>query len=919
MRKKRIIALILAIVMIIALPVGVYFYPSLFDNNGNGGNNNGGNDNGGGKPGPLTQLTTQAVAFVVSKVCDANYKILDGYAANTEVDNTASGDNVDEVENYATEDTIPQELQMYFSSLRMCLTVPTVLDYVMDSASSGYYLNSFTLDQTYMCRDVQGEVQVGSADDDKTEEIVDLYYYKAEAVGDKINLYLEVEGILYVCQVEYDFENDELISARTIAGYENEYLLANIDYSTNSFMISSLTCESYDLLQDIFDGEVEFEEIETASGELYIGNITNNINTINFTQTVLGTPTANNLMKAFIKKFELGIQIDKIFDKKNVVLNDAFIDAMDFSDRRLDFRIQRKNEFKYEYVSTWMSYNDAVKFMNALAGAEEFDSMEFADLLIEECRDILESKGEGAYTGTLDFAVVGTGNKVAYLNVSKVYNDLNAYNVSYSYGDEFVEFSCKYENNTFTSMDDAYFGVEWRYDIKSDASGQYISIYSVNTLKMAVDVPETIEVDVSGTKKNLPVKELNDFYCYSYRNSNSNRVILNIPASVEKISLGTYLEVAEINIIGNHPEYNSVDGVLFSKDMKVLEKYPSQKVNETYSMPDTVELIGEDAFCSLSNLKTLNVSSSLRPFNYHSDYATYNRYLGELYANDFWLAWSLQNVNVPSNNTHYSSIDGVVFNKDGDTLLMCPMGRVGEYSIPTGTTTIEHGAFSYCKYLTKINIPNTVTKINDSAFSNCEALKEIYIPANVTSIEFGAFDTLENITFAPNHPTYVVDGGIVYNKDKTTLYYCTQNVKGNIVVASTVTRIEEYAFAYHEGLESVVIPANVTYIGMRAFLYSSVKEVTIQGTVYLGWDAFFRSELEVLRIQGISGIDTNDNKLDWDIIGDCPIETIHFGGTVAEWRGWESTYSFEDWYYGDITRLEVICSDDSIVYTRTNN
>ena len=62
MRKKRIVALILAIVMIIALPVGVYFYPSLFNNGGNnnGGNNNngnGGNGNGNNNQSPITQIT----------------------------------------------------------------------------------------------------------------------------------------------------------------------------------------------------------------------------------------------------------------------------------------------------------------------------------------------------------------------------------------------------------------------------------------------------------------------------------------------------------------------------------------------------------------------------------------------------------------------------------------------------------------------------------------------------------------------------------------------------------------------------------------------------------------------------------------------------------------------------------------------
>lgn len=915
MRKRKIVALILAIVMIIALPVGVYFYPSLFNNN-NGGNNGGGNGGNGENNTPSSSLTSQQVAYVVGEVCEQNYKILDGYAANSDVSNAAfDGEGSSEVQNYATADVIPEYLMLYFNALSVCLQVPAALDYVMNSASSQAYSNTFTLGQTYFCRDVYGEKDLGEG---RTEELVNIYYYKAEAVGDKIALYLEMEGETLICQVEYDFDTDTLISARTFTGQ----MFAEIDYSRNAFEVIGLYNNTLDMLQDILDGEFDYSDINTSTYDMwYRGNITTSINLIEFEEISLTSSGADILFNSYIKRFALGVDAEKIFDTANVVINNSFVDAMDYSMRRLDFKIQKKNEFKYEFVSTWVTYEDSLKFMNALVNAEEFSGLVYAKTLVEECRDILEARGEGAYTGELDFAVAGSGNKVAYLRVNKVNNDVNAYNVSYSYGDEFVEFSCKYENNTLISMEDAYFGIEWGIGVDTDGDGnEYVYITRVDTVKMSVDIPKEMEVEVSeGVTKTLPVKELRYFYCYSYTNSSVNRTIINIPASVEVITMGTYLEVAAINVAEGNPNYNSVDGVLFSKDMTLLLKYPSQRANESYSMPDSVVLIAEDAFCDLAYLKNLTISSNLRPFEYWQDYETYG-YMGELNARDFWLAWSLENIYVPAaGNANYSSIDGIVYSADGTTLIMCPMGKMGEVSIPNGVTTIGEYAFGYCKYVTKVTIPNSVTTIEDLAFSNCEGLKEIYIPASVTTIDFGAFNTLEKFEIDSNHPTYLVENGIVYNKDKTTLYYCTMSVTGEVTIPSTVTKINEYAFAYHTGITSVVIPANVTHIGMRAFLYSSVKEVTIQGTVFLGYDAFFRSELEVLRIQGISGIDTNDNKLDWDIIGDCPIEKVYFGGTVAEWESWESYYSFEDWYYGDITRLEIICSDDTIVYTRTND
>jgi hypothetical protein len=247
---------------------------------------------------------------------------------------------------------------------------------------------------------------------------------------------------------------------------------------------------------------------------------------------------------------------------------------------------------------------------------------------------------------------------------------------------------------------------------------------------------------------------------------------------------------------------------------------------------------------------------------------------------------------------------------------LCPNGRTGEFTIPNGVKVIGEYAFGYCKYLTKINIPSSVTKIDSLAFSLCESVTEIYIPETVIDIDFSAFENAK-VIISEEHAIYSTDeNGLVYSKDMKTLYYCPSTIKGAITIADSVTRIDDYAFAYNKGVTSVVIGENVTYIGDRAFLYSAVQEVTILGDVYLGYDAFFRSELKVLNIHGISGCYRDE--LDWDTIGDCPIETINFGGTKEEWLVWESEYSFEDWYYGDITRLVVVCKDGTITYTRTN-
>ena len=361
---------------------------------------------------------------------------------------------------------------------------------------------------------------------------------------------------------------------------------------------------------------------------------------------------------------------------------------------------------------------------------------------------------------------------------------------------------------------------------------------------------------------------------------------------------------------------------MIAKDMKMLIKYPALRTATSYTMPDTVETMWEDAFCNLQYLENLTVSANFRPIDSYEDYQEYGFY-AYLGARDFWISWSLKNVNVPITNQHYSSVNGVVYSKDGKTLLMCPMGKTGEFTVPSGVDTIGEYAFGYCKYLTKVTLPSSLTEIEDLAFANCEALKEIYIPANVTNIDFGAFSATK-VTFASNHSVYTADAdGVVYNKAMTMLYYCPSGVV-NYTVKDTVLEIGEYAFAYNETIKTVVIPSSVTVIGMRAFLYSSVEEITIQGTVVIDYEAFFRSELKVLNLHGLTEQDwwNGIEGMEWDAVEDClNFTTINFGGTREEWDEYGPQDNFQYFYcnkdYVKIVVNFVTSNEDSITYERT--
>ena len=134
--------------------------------------------------------------------------------------------------------------------------------------------------------------------------------------------------------------------------------------------------------------------------------------------------------------------------------------------------------------------------------------------------------------------------------------------------------------------------------------------------------------------------------------------------------------------------------------------------------------------------------------------------------------------------------------------------------------TINGWAFSDCLSLTGIEIPEGVTSIYGDAFYNSRNLTNITIPASVTYINSYAFSScysLTNITVAANNPNYTSEGGILYNKAKTTLIKFP-SASGAVSIPSGVITIGERAFLYCSNLTSITLPITVTSIGSDAFL-----------------------------------------------------------------------------------------------------
>jgi len=108
---------------------------------------------------------------------------------------------------------------------------------------------------------------------------------------------------------------------------------------------------------------------------------------------------------------------------------------------------------------------------------------------------------------------------------------------------------------------------------------------------------------------------------------------------------------------------------------------------------------------------------------------------------------SLTSIIVDNRNSVYSSIDGVLFDKNIRTLIFFPQGRNQRtYIIPSSVMSVGNSAFRYCDKLIGITIPSSVTSIGDQAFFSCHNLTSITIPSSVTSIGDQAFFDCRSLT-----------------------------------------------------------------------------------------------------------------------------------------------------------------------------
>ncbi|MGC9941777.1 MAG: leucine-rich repeat domain-containing protein [Verrucomicrobiota bacterium] len=339
-----------------------------------------------------------------------------------------------------------------------------------------------------------------------------------------------------------------------------------------------------------------------------------------------------------------------------------------------------------------------------------------------------------------------------------------------------------------------------------------VSITGYNGSGGAVTIPDTIN--------GLPVTGLDDYAFYQ-----TFLTSVEIPDSVTNIGdsvFGSCSDLTNIIVDASNPAYSSFGGVLFNKSQTTLIQYP-EGLDESYTVPATVTNIVDYAFNG-SALESVAIPGGVIS-------------IGE---SVFGICVNLIAITVASTNPAYSSLGGVLFNKNRTTLIQYPTALGGSYSIPETVTTVGDDAFSL-SLVSAVTIPSSVTSFGASVFSYCESLTAVTVPNSVTNLGSDTFDNcfkLASVLLSTNITTigdtvffecYKLNGmqippGVTSIGDST--FYDCSNLAG-INIPDGVTNIGS-AFNGCSSLASVTIPASVVSLGVAAFGFcSSLTNITV--------------------------------------------------------------------------------------------
>ena len=222
------------------------------------------------------------------------------------------------------------------------------------------------------------------------------------------------------------------------------------------------------------------------------------------------------------------------------------------------------------------------------------------------------------------------------------------------------------------------------------------------------------------------------------------------------------------------------------------------------SLPKKLLGIGESAFNGCTGLTQITIPDNLKEIGY-----------GAFFGCSKLLAFL-----VADNNSNFSSVDGVLFSREGTGLIMYPCGKTGDYRVPEGVTEIWDCAF-FGSLITRVVLPDSARYIDSGAFKNCYGLTNVILSNSLHDIGENAFYNCRSLLSVsiPPSVTYIGDNALGYSDDNIQEYY---DRKGNIIRSHS--KINDFTIYGRPGGEAEA------YAKANEFAFKPVLPQFISGT-----------------------------------------------------------------------------------------
>lgn len=315
-------------------------------------------------------------------------------------------------------------------------------------------------------------------------------------------------------------------------------------------------------------------------------------------------------------------------------------------------------------------------------------------------------------------------------------------------------------------------------------------------------------------------------------------------SAVDTITFNTKLKLANVSYLSannlvvakNDPSYQSIEGVIYTKDGKGIVRVPQKRTelkikegctefNMQSVLYNSTDSEG-DEFNNCSKLKKIVIPSSVKSINkikYKTDRAdacdmhvdTIEIVPKDFDANSLYALGSSLGKNITIESLMKLLPDQITY-KDHmyitkDHGLLKYDGKDANVEIPEEITWIAPEAFYRNETLKNVKLPSKITTIEENTFYGCSELEAVVIPDQVTMIGKSAFDectVLKSVTFGKS---------LKVIKDHA---FASVNIR-NFTIPSGIQKIETGAFAGINQIGTVTFEGSTKYVATDAFMNST--------------------------------------------------------------------------------------------------